>query len=178
MKLDIRKFTISAIFVAVAFVLSLIKIIDLPFGGSITLFSMLAISLPAYFFGVRLGFVASFAYSMLQLIIDPYIIHPIQLLLDYTVAFSCFGVVGFFRGEEKGLYKGFVLACIIRFLSSTVSGYIFFKDYTPENWSPIIYTVVYNGSYIFTECILSIIVISIKQVRVFITYYKRKWDIQ
>ena len=176
MKMDIRKFTVSAIFVAVAYVLSFLKFLRLPFGGSITLFSMLAISLPSYFFGVRVGFIASFTYSMLQLIIDPYVIHPIQLLLDYTIAFSCFGIVGFFRNMEGGLYKGFIFACIIRFISSTISGYVFFKEYTPENWNPLIYTVVYNGSYIFIECVLSLIVISVKNVNRMIAHYKRKWE--
>ena len=176
MRVEIRKFAISAIFVAVAYVLSFLKFLHLPFGGSITLFSMLAISLPAYFFGAKLGFIASFTYSLLQLIIDPYVIHPVQLLLDYTIAFSCFGIVGFFRNMEAGLYKGFICACIIRFISSTISGYVFFKEYTPENWNPIIYTVVYNGSYIFIECVLSLVVISVRNVNRMIVHYKRKWE--
>lgn len=178
MNLNIRKFAISAIFVALAYVLSFVKLLHLPFGGSITLFSMLAISMPSYFFGVKIGFIASFAYSMLQLIVDPYIIHPMQLLLDYTIAFSCFGIVGFFRNMDSGLAKGFVFACIIRFLSSSTSGYVFFREYAPESWNPLIYTIVYNGSYVFIECILSLILISVKHVYTTIEHYKVKWEKQ
>ena len=155
----LNKFSASALFTALAVLLSYIKIFHLPFGGSITLFSMLVISLPAYFFGLSYGFMASFAYSLLQLILDPYIIHPLQLLLDYTIAFSCFGVVGFFRKNKNGLVIGYIVACMIRFLSSSISGYVFFSEYTPEGWTPIYYTVLYNASYIFTECICSIILI-------------------
>lgn len=176
MNSNIKKFAISSIFVALAYALSFVKLIHLPFGGSITLFSMLAISLPAYFFGVRLGFIASFAYSMLQLIVDPYIVHPAQLILDYTIAFSCFGVVGFFRNMDEGLSIGFIVACILRFLSSSISGYIFFKEYAPENINPILYTVVYNGSYIFIECILSLVLIYIKPIKRIINISRMKLE--
>lgn len=160
----IRRFAISALFVALAFVLSFVKIIHLPFGGSITLFSMLSISLPAYYFGVSYGFMASVTYSLLQLVVDPYVIHPLQLCLDYIFAFGCFGIVAFFRDKKNGLQIGFVIACIIRFLSSSISGYVFFKEYAPESWNPLVYTVVYNGSYIFIECVMTLIFISVKQV--------------
>lgn len=165
MSTNIRKFTVSAIFVAIAYVLSFVKLLHLPFGGSITLFSMLFISFPSYFFGVKYGFMASIAYSLLQLIVDPYIVHPMQLILDYIIAFSCFGIVGLFGKDDKDFMLGFIVACFIRFLSSSISGYIFFREYAPEGWNPIMYTVVYNGSYIFTECILSIIVINVGPVK-------------
>ncbi len=165
MSTNIKKFTMSAIFVAIAYVLSFVKLLHLPFGGSITLFSMLCISLPSHFMGLKYGFMASIAYSLLQLVIDPYIIHPLQLLLDYTIAFSCFGIVGLFGKDNKGLALGFIIACCIRFLSSSISGYVFFKEYAPEGWNPMAYTIVYNASYIFTECVLSLVIISIEPVK-------------
>ena len=171
----LNKYAISALLVALAYVLSFVKILHLPFGGSITMFSMLFISLPSYFFGVRYGFMASFVYSLLQLVVDPYIIHPFQLFLDYILPFTCFGLVGFFREKKNGLYIGFILACVVRFLSSTISGYVFFSEYTPETWNPIVYTVVYNGSYVFTECVLTIIFISISHVKKLIESFKVKW---
>ena len=112
----------------------------------------------------------------MQLIIDPYIIHPVQLLLDYTIAFSCFGIVGLFGKDDKDFMLGFIVACFIRFLSSSISGYVFFKEYAPEGWNPILYTIVYNGSYIFTECILSLIVINVEPVRKIINSFKRKYQ--
>ena len=171
----LNKFAMSALLIALAFVLSLIKLLHLPFGGSITMFSMLFIALPSYFFGVKYGFLASFIYSLLQLLVDPYVIHPMQLFLDYILPFTCFGVAGYFRNKKNGIYAGYVLGCVIRFLSSSLSGYIFFKEYAPEAWNPIVYTVAYNGSYIFTECVLTIIFISIKQINNLIEEYRVKW---
>lgn len=173
---SVQKLAMSALFVAIAYVLSLIKFLHLPFGGSITFFSMLTISLPSYFFGVQYGFMASFTYSFLQMIVDPYIVHPVQAVLDYTIGFSCFGIVGFFRNQKKGLMLGFIIACIVRFISSSISGYVFFKEYAPEAWNPIVYTVVYNASYIFAECILSIVFLSIGQVERLLKSFRKKWE--
>lgn len=172
MNKSIKKFSISALFVALAYVLSFIKIFHLPFGGSITLFSMLCISLPAYFFGLKYGFFASIAYSLLHLTVNPYVIHPVQLLLDYTFAYSCFGIAGLFRNMKNGLTIGIIVACTIRFLSSTISGYVFFSEYTPEGWNPIVYTMAYNASYIYGECILSIILINLKPIKNLIERFK------
>lgn len=172
----VYKFAVCAIFVSLAFVLNLITIIRLPFGGSITLFSMLFIALPGYFFGARFGFTTSLVFSFLNLIVDPYIVHPVQLFLDYFLAFMSFGIVGFFRDKKQGLLIGFVIACIMRFLSSAVSGYVFFKEYAPIDWNPIVYTVVYNGSYIFIECIMTIVLISMKQVSKLIEKFKKEWN--
>ena len=175
MKKSLNKFALSALFTALTYVLSMVKILHLPFGGSITLFSMLCISLPSYFFGVQYGLIASFSYSLLKLAINPYIVHPVQMLLDYTFAYTCFGLVGLFRNKRNGLAIGFIFACIIRFICSSLSGYVFFSEYTPEGWVPIVYTVVYNASYIFTECILSIVLINIKYVKNMIEKFKRNY---
>lgn len=173
----VRKFAISSLLIAVAYVLSFVKILHLPFGGSITAFSMLFVGLPAYFFGVRYGFMASIIYSFLHLIIDPYIVHPFQVFLDYILPFSCFGVIGFFRNKNNGLQIGYVLACFIRFFSSSLSGYIFFSEYAPEAWNPLIYTVVYNASYVFTECVLTLVLLSIKQVNNLLNSYKVRFGV-
>ena len=168
---NIKKISGSAILIAIAFILSFVKIMRLPFGGSITLLSMLFISLPSYLYGVKYGFAASITYSLLQLISDNYIVHPMQVVLDYIIAFSVFGIVGFFRNKKFGLEIGFIIACVIRFISSSISGYIFFKEYAPESWNPIIYTVVYNGSYIFIECIFTVLVLQNKKIKNILTKY-------
>ena len=172
MNTNIKKISGSAILIALAFILSFVKIMRLPFGGSITLLSMLFISLPSYLYGVKYGFGASITYSFLQLISDNYIVHPMQVVLDYIIAFSIFGIVGFFRNKKFGLEIGFIIACVIRFISSSISGYIFFKEYAPESWNPIIYTVVYNGSYIFIECIFTVLVLQNKKVKDILSKYK------
>ena len=62
MNRELRKFVVSAVFIAMAFVLSFIKIFRMPLGGSVTLFSMFVISLPAYFYGAKHGFVSAVIY--------------------------------------------------------------------------------------------------------------------
>ena len=137
MNINIKKISGSAILIALAFILSFVKI----------------------------------TYSLLQLISDNYIVHPMQVVFDYIIAFSVFGIVGFFRTKKNGLEIGFIIACVIRFISSSISGYIFFREYAPESWNPIIYTVVYNGSYIFIECIFTVLVLQNKKVKNILTKY-------
>lgn len=171
----ISNFATSAILVGLAAAVSLIPLpLQLPFGGKITLFSMLIISLPAYLFGTRLGFISSIAFAFLMMIIDPYIVHPVQVVFDYIIAFGCFGIVAFFRNKKNGLMIGFIVACIIRFISHCISGYIFFKEYAPENWNALLYTIVYNGSFVFTECVLSLVILFIEPVVKLIDKYKVK----
>lgn len=172
MNKELRKFVVSALFVAMAFVLSFVKIFKMPLGGSVTLFSMFVISLPAYFYGAKYGFSAAFAYSILQLIQGGYVVHPVQMLLDYIFAFTCFGVVAFFRNIKHATYIGFLIACAMRWIMSSLSGYIFFKEYAPETWNPIIYTLAYNGGYIFAEYLITIIFVSIPQIKNLLHQYK------
>ena len=99
-------------------------------------------------------------------------LHPLQIILDYIVAFTSCGLVAFFRNKKFGMYVGFFIACTVRFLASSLSGYIFFREYAPEAWNPILYTLAYNGGYIYAEFILTVIFISIPQVKAVIKAYK------
>ena len=83
-----RHLAFCAVSVALAMVTSMIKLYSFPFGGSVTLFSMLFICLPGYFFGVGTGILTAAAYGILQLIIEPYIYFPIQVIVDYVLAFE------------------------------------------------------------------------------------------
>ena len=94
----IKEIIFSAIAIALATVVSVVlKLPSLPFGGSITLFSMLIMCLPGYWFGFRTGLIAALAYGTLQLLFDPYIVHPLQLLLDYPLAYGALGLAGLFH---------------------------------------------------------------------------------
>ena len=82
-RLTAKQLAFCAMAIALGTVLSNLKIYEFPFGGSITLLSMLIICLPGYWFGLEAGLITGAAYGVLQLIIDPYVIHPVQLLVDY-----------------------------------------------------------------------------------------------
>lgn len=136
---------------AIAFVLSYIKLYHWPQGGSITLFSMLPMFIYANVFGPAAGIVAGAAYGLLQFIQDPYIVHPVQVILDYIIAFAAMGLAGFSRNN---LSLGILLGGFGRFFASFLSGVIFFASYAPESMSPIIYSIMVNGLIIGTDSII------------------------
>lgn len=150
--------------IALAFVTSFIKFLHLPMGGSITLFSMFFICLIGYWYGLRVGLMAAVAYGILQMVVDPYIISVPQMLCDYIFAFGALGLSGVFSNAKHGLVKGYLLGVVGRYVFSFLSGLIFFGQFAPEGMHPAVYSASYNGIYIFTEAILTIIIISIPAV--------------
>ena len=150
--------------IALAMVTSYIKIWEMPMGGSVTLLSMLFICLTGYWFGPKYGIIAGAAYGMLQFVIDPYMLSLAQVLFDYPLAFGALGLSGFFRGRKYGLQLGYIAGVIGRFLFSTLSGVIFFAAYAPEGMNPWVYSALYQGSYLGTEGIVTLILISLPPI--------------
>ena len=163
-KTGTRRLVFSGMAIALAFVTSFIKLLHLPMGGSITLFSMFFITLIGYWYGLRTGLMAAVAYGLLQLIVDPYIISVPQMLTDYIFAFGALGLCGIFSNAKHGLLKGYIVGVIGRFIFAFLSGYIFFGMYAPEGMNPAVYSASYNGIYIFTEAIITIIVMLLPPV--------------
>ncbi len=164
-KMSVKQLTFSALCLALAFVLSNVKLFKLPMGGSVTVFSMFFVTFIGYLYGPRVSLSAAFAYGLLQMIVDPYIISVPQLLCDYILAFGALGVAGFFYNSKNGMVKGYVAGILGRFLFSTLSGVIFFADYAPEGMNPLAYSAAYNGSYIAAEGALTLIVLAVPAVR-------------
>ncbi|MDR2899433.1 MAG: energy-coupled thiamine transporter ThiT [Clostridiales bacterium] len=163
-KLSAKALTYAAICIALATVLSNVKLLHLPYGGTLTACSMVFISFIGFWFGSFAGITAAVAYGLLQLVLDPHVIHPVQILLDYPVAFGMLGISGFFANRKYGLYTGFVVGALGRALCSTLSGVIFFAEYAGEQnvW---IYSTLYNLSYIVPEIILTVLLISIPPMK-------------
>ena len=161
----VRPLAFCGICIALATVTSFLKLASLPFGGSITLFSMLFISLTGYFFGARTGIIAGIAYGVLQFILGPYIYAPIQVLLDYPLAFGALGLSGFFCNKKYGLITGYAVGVIGRYLCHVISGYVYFGSYAPEGMNPLVYTLGYNLTYILPEMIATIIVLCIPAIQ-------------
>lgn len=155
-----KQLVFSAMAIALAMVTSFIKLYHLPMGGSITLFSMLFICLIGYWYGLRGGLMAAVAYGILQLIVDPYIISIPQMLVDYIFAFGALGLSGVFHQQKNGLIKGYILGVFGRYVFAFLSGLIFFGSYAAgTGMSAPIYSLVYNGTYIGTEALLTLIVL-------------------
>ncbi len=163
-RLRVRQLVFCAMAIALGTVLSEIKIISFPWGGSATLLSMLVICLPGYFFGLGAGLMTGVAYGALQLLIDPYVIFPVQLVVDYFLAFGALGLSGLFTNAKQGLLKGYLTGVLGRYVFVVISGWIFFSEYAWEGWPVLPYSLVYNGIYIFAEAAVTLVVLSIPAV--------------
>ena len=164
-KLTVKQLVFCAVSIALGTILSEIKIIDFPWGGSATLLSMLIICLPGYLFGLGAGLMTGVAYGILQLLVDPYVLFPMQLVLDYLLAFGSLGLSGIFASSKNGLVKGYLTGILGRYVFAVLSGWIFFGEYAWEGWPVLPYSLVYNGIYIFAEAAITLVVLAIPAVR-------------
>lgn len=165
-KLGTKQLVFCSMAMALGFITSNIKLLDMPMGGSITLLSMLFISLIGYWYGPRTGILAAVSYGLLQLIIDPYVISLPQLFFDYIFAFGALGLSGFFKGSKNGLYKGYLCSILGRFVFAFISGVAFFgSSAAGYGLSVPVYSALYNGGYIFSEAILTLVIIALPPVK-------------
>lgn len=105
------------------------------------------------------------AYGVLQILIDPYILFPLQLVVDYLLAFGALGLSGLFANSKNGLLKGYLVGILGRYVFVVLSGWIFFAEYAWEGWAPLPYSLVYNGIYIFAEAAITFVLLAIPAVR-------------
>ncbi len=164
-KLTVKQLVFCAMAIALGTVLSNIKLFEFPNGGSITLLSMLVICLPGYFFGLGAGLLTGVAYGVLQLLIDPYVLYPMQLVVDYLLAFGALGLSGLFTNAKNGMIKGYITAVLGRFVFAVISGWIFFGAYAWEGWAPLPYSLAYNAMYIFSEAAITVIILMLPAIK-------------
>lgn len=162
-----KKMVESAVMICLSTILSMITLLKMPLGGSVTLLSMLPVCIISIKHGVRSGLLTAFVYSLIQLILDitalsswgiTFNVWIGCIIFDYIFPFTILGISGIF-GKET-LVKpiiGIVLAMLLRFISHIVSGTIFFAAFTPDGWNPLIYSICYNFSYMFPEIIFTVI---------------------
>lgn len=165
LKLTTKQLTFCALSITLGTILSNVKLFSFPFGGSVTLLSMLFICLPGYWFGLGTGLTTGVAYGILQLMIKPEIVHPAQLLIDYILAFGALGLSGLFCGKKNALIKGYIASIIGRWIFTSISGWIFWGQFAWEGWHPVPYSLAYNGCYIFTEAAITLLILAIPQVK-------------
>jgi len=149
---SIRQLAESGIAVALAAALGMVKVYQLPQGGSITAGSMVPVLALSLRWGARTGIVAGVLLGLVNFALEPVFLHPVQFLLDYPVAFGALGLAGFFPNTP---WLGVVVGGAGRFLSHFLSGVVFFAQYAPRGTSPALYSAVYNGSYMLPEVVVS-----------------------
>ncbi len=167
-KMTTKQLVFCSVSMALAFVTSYIKVgPELPFGGSVTLFSMLFICLIGYWYGTATGILTGLAYGILQFLQEPYVLSFFQVCCDYILAFAGLGLAGVFRKSKNGLIKGYLLGILVRGAFHTLGGYLYWMDYMPDNfpkeWAQF-YPIVYNYSYILAEGILTVILLLLPPV--------------
>lgn len=176
-----KKLATSAVMLALGFVLSCIPLFKMPFGGTVTPFSMLPICFVGIKYGNRWGLGTAFCYSVLQLIqaigeISGWGLTPLMLvatiLLDYLLAFTVLGLSGLFRKHgAAGMIGGTALACFLRFAVHFVSGVVLWANFEKfvafgVEWvnRPVLYSICYNGAFMLPETAMAVVGIVILSV--------------
>lgn len=165
-----KQLVFSAVALALGFAASYIKLIDMPWGGSVTLCSMLFITLIGYWYGPKIGLTAGFAYGILQFVQGGggYILSPMQACMDYILAFAALGLSGFFYKKANGLLKGYLFAILVRGAFHSIGGYLYWMDYMPESFPEslaAIYPIAYNYAYILVEGFITIVILMLPPVK-------------
>lgn len=164
-RVDIKALTVSSLLIAIAMVLSNIKLFTMPQGGSVTLLSLLPIAVVTYLYGTKRGVMAGVALGLVNLIFGPYVIHPVQLLLDYPIAFGALGLGGALRDSKNGLTKVYLTGVFARYFCAVMSGIIFFGAYAPKGFSAVTWSIWYNLTYIAVEAAITVVVINMPPVK-------------
>lgn len=166
-RMSTKQLVFCAAALALAYLTSYIKLFEMPWGGSVTLFSMLFIVLIANWYGVKAGILVGFAYGIIQFIQEPYVLTFFQVCCDYILAFAALGVAGFFAKSKYGLVKGYIVAVLARGVFHAIGGYLYWMDYMPDNFPKALaslYPILYNYSYLLVEGVITVIIISIPAV--------------
>ena len=166
-----RKLTESAVFIALGTILSILKI-DLPFGGGVTIVSMLPLILISHRYGWKWGLATAFVYSVAQLVLgldnvayaENFLMGAGIVLLDYVIAYTVIGLSGIFGKSRAAVAIGIAVTFTLRFLCHLVTGAWIWGVWMPEQFmgmpmtNPWIYTFLYNGWYMLFELVITEIV--------------------
>ncbi len=159
------RLTVGALMLALAIVLSFMGL-KMPFGGRMTLASMVPIIFISYIYDVKWALLISFAYSLLQMVCD-FSPPPVQnfssffavCMLDYILAFTILGLAGAISSPIKNVklryLAGTVTVVVLRFICHLISGILIWSCYAPEGQSPLVYSILYNGGYMSGELIIT-----------------------
>jgi len=146
----------AGVMIAFATLLSFVKLWHMPQGGSVTAASMVPIVVVALRWGPEVGLLTAVAHGVVQYIVEPVAVHPVQVFLDFPVAFGMLGLAGFFRGLPAA---GAAVGVTGRLAAHLVSGAVFFGAYAPAGQSPWLYSALYNGPYLVIELAVTAAVI-------------------
>jgi len=160
----------SAMMVALATVLSIFKIIDMPYGGSVTIASMLPMIILAYRQGVVWGLGSGLVYAAIQQLLGLSTLSYVTgwqsvlavIMLDYIVAFAVVGFGGIFRKLMKtqsgALMAGAGLVSLLRYVCHVIAGATVWVGLSIPDKVALVYSIGYNLTYMLPEAIILIAV--------------------
>jgi len=157
-KMNTQMIVHIGLMLALTVILHNFRLYHMPQGGSVTLGAMIPLLLIAFRYGPVGGYLAGFVYGLINLIQDPYILHPIQVLFDYPLPYMALGLAGHFKDR---MLLGAIVGISGRFLCHFVSGAIFFGSYAPAGMSPYWYSLVFNATYLIPELIICLIILKV-----------------
>lgn len=161
----------SAVMIALASVLSLLKLADLPAGGSVTFASMLPIVLISYRHGAKYGLAAGTVYGVIQQLLGLRTLSYVTgfasvlavILLDYVIAFAVLGLGGVFRksgmSQSLALVSGAALASVLRYICHVVSGATVWAGLTIPTSAVLVGSLAYNATYMIPETLILLLVL-------------------
>ena len=158
--------TESAIMIAIATVLSILKIAEMPYGGSVTIASALPMLVIAYRYGIKTGLFAGTVHALLQLVLGLSALSYATswqsvvaiIMLDYVIAFVTVGFGGIFRKAFKNqayaLTAGALLVSILRYACHVISGATVWAGLSIPTTAALSYSFIYNATYMLPETIV------------------------
>lgn len=160
--LTTRTLVYVALMLALTIVLHQFRLFHMPQGGSVTAGAMVPLLLLSYRYGANVGALAGFLYGMANILQDPFILHPVQVLFDYPLPYMAMGLAGLWKNR---LFLGTTLAFLARFLCHFISGVVFFGSYAPEGTSAALYSLTFNASYLIPEFVICCIILKLLPIR-------------
>ena len=163
----VRMLTEGALMVAAAQILSMIKLWEMPWGGSVVL-AMVPMVLYAVRWGLGEGLMAGFVFGILQFVLDGgFAIGWQSIIGDYLLAFAVLGLAGVMKGKNTGVFWGTLIACGARFLVHWVVGATVWAAYMPETFlgmgmsNPWVYSALYNVLFMAPNTVITLVVFAL-----------------
>jgi len=151
-----------SLMLALTVILHTFRLYHMPQGGSVTLGAMIPLLLIAFRYGPVVGYLAGFTYGLLNLLQDPYILHPVQVLFDYPLPYMALGLAGYFKDR---MLLGAIVGSCGRFICHFISGVVFFASYAPPGTSPYWYSLVFNATYLLPELMICLLILRVLPVK-------------
>ena len=169
-RLSVSMAASSGLMLAMAVILTAFPFYRMPNGGSVTLGGMLPLFFISFAYGPEVGMLAGFAYSLMNLVMAPYILHPVQVLFDYPLPFMALGLAGCFPRHHMA---GITAAVAVRLFFHFLSGVVFFGSYAPAGTSTYLYSFVTNLTYLLPNLVICLVFYRLLPVERFLSLMKR-----